>query len=153
MKDKIFPFLSLVVSCAYASEKPNLIVIQTDEHTINTLGCYRRLVGDINDSPWGKNVVQTPNIDRLAKEGAICTRYYASSPVSTPSRASFQTGLYPVSTGCPINDTAIRLHTLENGIWAVFPILVVHILNQDTTSDIWIVLICSMMVTGNILKL
>lgn len=104
MKDKIFPFLSLVVSCAYASEKPNLIVIQTDEHTINTLGCYRRLVGDINDSPWGKNVVQTPNIDRLAKEGAICTRYYASSPVSTPSRASFQTGLYPVSTGCPIND-------------------------------------------------
>ena len=61
MKDKIFPFLSLVVSCAYASEKPNLIVIQTDEHTINTLGCYRRLVGD--------------NIDRLAKEGAICTRY------------------------------------------------------------------------------
>ena len=71
MKDKIFPFLSLVVSCAYASEKPNLIVIQTDEHTINTLGCYRRLVGDINDSPWGKNVVQTPNIDRQKKEPSV----------------------------------------------------------------------------------
>ena len=152
MKDKIFPFLSLVVSCAYASEKPNLIVIQTDEHTINTLGCYRRLVGDINDSPWGKNVVQTPNIDRLAKEGAICTRYYASSPVSTPSRASFQTGLYPVSTGCPINDMPMNPNLITYA-WAVFPILVVHILNQDTTSDIWIVLICSMMVTGNILKL
>lgn len=92
MNNKIFPFLSLIASASYAVERPNLIVIQTDEHTINTLGCYRELVGSKNDSPWGKNVVQTPNIDRLAEEGAICTRYYASSPVSTPSRASFKQG-------------------------------------------------------------
>lgn len=104
MRSKIFPFLSLVVSASYATERPNLVIIQTDEHTIHTLGCYRQLSGDIKNSPWGKNVVTTPNIDRLAEEGAICTRYYASAPVSTPSRASFQTGLYPVSTGCPVND-------------------------------------------------
>lgn len=51
--------------------------------------------------------MSTPNIDRLAKEGAICTNYYASSPVSTPSRASFQTGLYPVVAGAPINGMAM----------------------------------------------
>lgn len=88
---------------------PNVLVIQTDEHSFRTLGCYRDLMRDNESYLWGsKYNVETPNIDRLAREGAICTSYYASSPVSTPSRASFQTGLYPSVAGSPINDMAMH---------------------------------------------
>jgi arylsulfatase A-like enzyme len=68
------------------------------------LGCYRSLLSEEQAYVWGKGIeVKTPNIDRVAKEGAICLDYYASSPVCTPSRASFQTGLYPIAAGAPIN--------------------------------------------------
>lgn len=86
-------------------ERPNLLIIQTDEHNFRTLGCYRDLMSEDQAFVWGKGVkVDTPNLDRIGKEGAICTSFYASSPVCTPSRASFVTGLYPVATGSPQND-------------------------------------------------
>ncbi|MFI3332593.1 MAG: sulfatase-like hydrolase/transferase [Rikenellaceae bacterium] len=102
--------LALVASLGVmqAQERPNLLVIHTDEQTFRSLGCYRALMDNSQALPWGEDaVVETPNLDRLATEGAICTRYYASCPVSTPSRASLQTGLYPISTGAPINDMAM----------------------------------------------
>ncbi len=97
---------SILTSCtqATAEKQPNLLIIQTDEQSFRTLGCYRDLIPEEQAYIWGKEAkVETPNIDRIASEGMICTNYYASSPVSTPSRASFQTGLYPVATGAPIN--------------------------------------------------
>ncbi|MFI3289690.1 MAG: sulfatase-like hydrolase/transferase [Rikenellaceae bacterium] len=85
-------------------QRANLLIIQTDEQSLRTLGCYRDLIPESQAYTWGREAfVETPNIDRIANEGMICTNYYASSPVSTPSRASFQTGLYPVATGAPIN--------------------------------------------------
>ena len=90
-------------------KKPNLLIIQTDEHNFRTLGCYRDLMTKDQADVWGiGNVVETPNLDRLAKEGAICTNYYSSSPVSTPSRSSFQTGLYPIAAGAPINGMPMK---------------------------------------------
>ncbi len=97
-----------VVSCStaeqIADQRPNLLIIQTDEQSIRTLGCYRDLIDSVQAYTWGAEAkVDTPHIDRLASVGMICTNYYASSPVSTPSRASFQTGLYPIAAGAPIN--------------------------------------------------
>ena len=90
------------------SQKPNLLIIQTDEHTFKTLSCYRKLMPKDQAFAWGAGIeVETPNIDRIAEEGAICTNFYASSPVCTPSRASFQTGMYPISAGAPINGMAM----------------------------------------------
>ena len=84
--------------------KPNLIIIHTDEHNFRTLSCYQKLLSEDQAFVWGKgNNSKTPNIDRLADEGAISTSYYASSPVCTPSRASLVTGLYPQATGAPQN--------------------------------------------------
>jgi len=110
MKELFSSLVFLVFfSCLNAAERdslrqPNLLVIQTDEHSFRTLGCYRELLGEELGFQWGKGIaVETPNLDRIAKEGAICTNYYSSSPVCTPSRASFQTGLYPIAAGCPIN--------------------------------------------------
>ncbi|MCG9793690.1 sulfatase family protein [Flavobacterium algicola] len=100
--------LAIMVSIPFiktqAQKKPNLIIIHTDEHSFRTLSCYQKLMPEEQAFVWGKgNNVTTTNIDKLADEGAICTRYYASSPVCTPSRASLVTGLHPQATGAPVN--------------------------------------------------
>lgn len=101
---------STSTSLSKQSQQPNLIVIMTDEHNFRTLGCYRDLMSDEQAYVWGKDVaVETPNLDRLAEEGAIAMNYYSSSPVCTPSRASFVSGLYPQATdsyknNIPMND-------------------------------------------------
>lgn len=90
-------------------KKPNLLIIHTDEHSFRTLSCYQQLMPEDQAFVWGKgNNVETPFIDRIANEGAICMNYYASSPVCTPSRASMVTGLYPQATGAPKNGMNIR---------------------------------------------
>lgn len=54
---------------------------------------------------WGKGVVvETPNIDFLANNGVLCNRLYATTPVSSPSRSSFMTGLYPQQTSVVTNN-------------------------------------------------
>ena len=83
-------------------KKPNLIFIITDEHNFRTLGCYRRYMDSIGnpDIVWGDgNYVYTPNIDKLAAEGAMFSNFYAVTPLCTPSRASFMSGLHPAFTG------------------------------------------------------
>lgn len=71
---------------------PNLLIIHTDEHHYNTLGCY------------GGTVVETPNIDWLADNGARCTSFYATTPVCSPSRSSFVSGRYPQCTPVVTNN-------------------------------------------------
>ena len=97
--------------CADAPKaaRPNVLIIQTDEHNFRTLGCYRALVPKEQAFIWGDHVaVETPHIDSLAKRGALCDRFYAASPVCTPSRASFVTGHYPQNTGASMNDLPMR---------------------------------------------
>ena len=58
---------------------------------------------------WGEDVkVDTPNIDHLAKEGAMFTNWYTASPSCTPSRATFLCGLYPEATGATRNNEALN---------------------------------------------
>ena len=91
------------------SQKPNLLIIHTDEHNFRTLGCYRELLSSEQALMWGpKAVVETPNIDKIAEEGLLCENWYATSPVCTPSRASMISGLNPISTGSPVNDMPLN---------------------------------------------
>ena len=67
-------------------DKPNLLVIMTDEHSIRTLGCYREHMAECQRNLWGSSLkIETPNIDRLASEGALCLNFFTSAPVSTPA--------------------------------------------------------------------
>ncbi len=94
---------------AFADAPRNVLIIQTDEHNFRTLGCYRDTLAPEQAFAWGKSaVVETPAIDSIAKRGAICTSFYASSPVCTPSRAAFFSGLYPYKTGAHTNDQPYR---------------------------------------------
>jgi len=70
----------------------NLVIIQTDEHHFGTLGCY------------GGEIVGTPNIDWIAEQGVLCKSFYATTPVCSPSRASFISGLYPQKTPVVTNN-------------------------------------------------
>ncbi len=79
-------------------------MVLTDEHNYRTLSCYRDYlaskIGADKADVWGDATrLDTPNIDKLAKQGALFSNFYTVAPLCTPSRASFMTGLYPSSTG------------------------------------------------------
>lgn len=87
------------------NEKPNLLIIHTDEHNLRTIGAFRKTMSKEQAEMWGAGiVVETPNLDRIANEGLLCKNWYATSPVCTPSRASMVSGMYPVATNSYIND-------------------------------------------------
>lgn len=70
---------------------PNIVFILADDLGINDISTFGGgLAG-------GK--VPTPNIDRLAREGAIFTQAYAGNATCAPSRAMLMTGRYPTRTG------------------------------------------------------
>jgi arylsulfatase A-like enzyme len=106
--------LCLVAVCllgvsAHAADQPNVLIVITDEHNFRTLGCYREQMSPDQAEMWGPGtVVETPHIDRLANEGLICTRAYATAPVCTPCRAAMITGLYPHNTGAPQNNLYLK---------------------------------------------
>ncbi|MEO1528166.1 MAG: sulfatase [Planctomycetota bacterium] len=101
--------LAVALARVGSAEPTNLLIIQTDEHNFRTLGCYRNTLPRSQALIWGEDaVVETPAIDSIAARGAICTSFYATSPVCTPSRASFFTGLYPHHTGSPQNDLPMK---------------------------------------------
>jgi uncharacterized sulfatase len=62
--------------------KPNIILILADDLGYGDLGCY------------GQKKIQTPHLDRLAKEGLRFTQCYAGSTVCAPSRCVLMTGLH-----------------------------------------------------------
>lgn len=101
-------FFSALLS-AKKNEKSNLLIIQTDEHNFRTLGCYREQLSHDQAFVWGEgNNVETPNIDYLAKNGVLFTKYYAATPVCSPSRGTLISGMYPQHTGVPKNDLPLN---------------------------------------------
>jgi arylsulfatase A-like enzyme len=70
------------VQRAAAAERPNIVFIMTDDHAAHAIGAYR------------SHVNQTPNIDRLAREGAVLTNVFVTNSICTPSRAAILTGQY-----------------------------------------------------------
>ena len=65
------------------NRQPNILWICTDQQRYDTIGA----LGNLH--------VSTPNIDRLVQGGVAFTRAYCQSPICTPSRGSFLTGMYP----------------------------------------------------------
>jgi arylsulfatase A-like enzyme len=100
----IFSVLPEWSQAAPAADRPNLVIIHTDEHNFRTLGCYRDLLPPEQALMWGDAVVTTPNIDWLARNGAIATSFYATTPVCSPSRSAMVSGLYPQNTPVNTND-------------------------------------------------
>ena len=89
LKTVIIVCLFLLVDAIFAQKsKPNILVIWGDDIGISNISAYSR----------GLMGYQTPNIDRIAKEGALFTDYYAEQSC-TAGRASFITGQIPFRVG------------------------------------------------------
>src|SRR5688572_19933793 len=87
--------------------QPNMIFILIDDLRWNELGCV------------GHPFLKTPNIDRIAREGALFRNVFTTTPLCSPSRASFLTGQYAHMHGITDNaDRSAASHKL-----ATFPLL------------------------------
>ncbi|MFW6133809.1 MAG: sulfatase-like hydrolase/transferase, partial [Planctomycetota bacterium] len=73
------------------SRQPNILVFFTDQQRWDTCGCY------------GQPMEVTPNLDRMAAEGARFDLAFTCQPVCGPARAAIQTGKYPTEIGCHTN--------------------------------------------------
>ncbi len=72
--------------------RPNILWYCTDQQRFDTIGAL------------GNSFVRTPTIDQLVEEGVAFTHAYCQSPICTPSRSSFMTGMY-----------STRVHNTRNG--------------------------------------
>ncbi len=77
----------LGISAAAGSQRPNLLLIISDDQGYPDLGCL------------GLKPVRTPTLDRLAAEGVRGTSFYVTWPACTPSRGSILTGRFPQRNG------------------------------------------------------
>jgi len=97
----IVGMISILVSCQSSEKKmnpPNVLMISIDD-----LNDWVGVLGAHPDA-------QTPNIDRLAKEGILFTNAHCQAPICGPSRASLLSGLRPSTTGVygQISDEDLR---------------------------------------------
>ena len=80
---------------ATPADAPNILWICTDQQRYDTIGAL------------GNPYVRTPNVDGLAAAGVAFTHAFCQSPICTPSRASFLTGMYPSTVhGCTNGNAA-----------------------------------------------
>src|SRR6185436_19386490 len=106
------PLLALLVAIAAAgcsgskpvpsagpSRPPNIVFVLVDDMRWDEFGAA------------GHPFVETPNMDRLAREGARFLNAFATTPLCSPSRASFLTGQYPHTHGI-VDNTARPSHDL-----------------------------------------
>lgn len=70
-----------------SKSRPNIVIFVADDLGIGDVGCY------------GNKTLRTPNIDKLAKEGAKLTQHLSTASMCTPSRAAMLTGRYQVRSG------------------------------------------------------
>ena len=105
----LFLFAGLLLQCKQSSsspdeEQPNVLIINVDDLGYGDLGAY------------GADMVQTPNIDRLAEEGKMFTDFHSASAVSSPSRYALLTGTYPAREdfyGAVFLKTPLQIDTSE----------------------------------------
>ncbi|MEQ3626250.1 MAG: sulfatase-like hydrolase/transferase [Celeribacter sp.] len=80
------------------NHRPNILFICTDQQRGDSLGCT------------GADWAVTPNLDKLASQGALFENCYVQNPVCSPSRASFFTGKYVANHGLYANGVPLPAH-------------------------------------------
>lgn len=90
LKSGLILCLPFVCSCNREPARPNILFIMSDDHAEAAISAY--------GSPISK-LAPTPNIDRIAHEGAIFNANYCCNSLSGPSRAAIMTGLHSHANG------------------------------------------------------
>ena len=101
--NRLFLVLSAIPIFAQSQPKrPNIIFLLTDDHRFDALGAM------------GNDIIQTPNLDKLANEGVLFTNAYVTTSISCSSRASLLTGQYTSRHGVKDFSTAFSAGNLQN---------------------------------------
>ncbi len=90
----IFIGLLGIIAGLRAQSRPNIVVIVSDDHAFQTI------------SAFGSPLMQTPGIDRIAREGALFTKAYVTNSICGPSRAAIITGKYSHKNGFKDNENS-----------------------------------------------
>jgi N-acetylglucosamine-6-sulfatase len=72
------------------NQRPNIIYIMSDDHSAKAISAYKSRLAD---------VMETPNLDRIANEGILLNNCFVSNSICTPSRATILTGKYSHKNG------------------------------------------------------
>lgn len=99
----IISFLSFQ-GLTFAQQKTNIVIIISDDHAYQTIGAY------------GSTLAKTPNIDRIANEGAVFNRGYVTNSICGPSRAVLLTGKYSHKNGFKDNESSNFDHSQQTFI-------------------------------------
>jgi arylsulfatase A len=78
---------SVLRAASAARRSPNFVILFADDQGYGDVGAF------------GATGYQTPNLDRMAREGMKFTSFYVAAPVCTPSRAALMTGCHPMRVG------------------------------------------------------
>ena len=120
---------------AVEQERPNIIFIMTDDHTTQAMSCY------------GGNLIETPNMDRIADEGMRFDNCYATNALSGPSRACILTGKFSHRNGFTDNASTFDGSQLtfpkvmrENG-YATGVVGKWHLISKPQGFDHWSILL------------
>lgn len=82
--------------CAAADAPPNIVYLMTDDQRFDTLGCY------------GNSIIQTPNIDQLARDGVAFDNAFVTTSICVTSRASVYSGQYASRHGVWVFNVDMR---------------------------------------------
>ena len=96
---KILSLIILINSFSFSKKtelKPNIIFYLADDQDQIDYGIY------------GNNLVKTPAVDKLAKEGIKFNNAYTTQAICAPSRSQIFTGLYPLKNGCMANHISVK---------------------------------------------
>ena len=122
-------------SDAVEQERPNIIFIMTDDHATQAMSCY------------GGNLIETPNMDRIADEGMRFDNCYATNALSGPSRACILTGKFSHRNGFTDNASTFDGSQLtfpkvmrENG-YATGVVGKWHLISKPQGFDHWSILL------------
>jgi arylsulfatase A-like enzyme/lysophospholipase L1-like esterase len=88
-------FLVLSLNSLSAAERPNIVFLFSDDHALSAISAYEGLY---------KDVAPTPNIDRIAREGALFRHSFCANSICGPSRACILTGKHSHKNGYLSND-------------------------------------------------
>lgn len=99
-----------------ANQRPNIVFIFSDDHAYQTISAY------------GNKLVQTPNIDRIAKSGALFKNTFITNSICGPSRACLLTGKYSHINGYKLNEKSFDTNQ------QVFP----DLLQQNGYQTAWV---------------
>lgn len=131
----LFLLMAANASVWAQDRRPNIVYIMTDDHTAQMMSCY--------DTRY----VQTPNLDRIARDGVRFTRSFVANSLSGPSRACMLTGKHSHKNGFTNNE-----HGIFDGTQQTMPKLLQaagyqtaligkwHLVSKPTGFDYWEIL-------------